>query len=161
MSDVITLDDGRTVPNTARGHVELEIIVGEQGGGQVAGHQFREGLLKIGREFVGGTLPDDLKRMTPRMCFKNAFTLATSHHNFTYCEGFALRIDMPLLIHHAWVIDQDDEVVEPTWDPLATDSYFGIAFELPDVCRIALETRHYSLMYTRQGQQLLKEMAER
>lgn len=162
MSDVIVLEDGTTLPNTAKGHIELEAMVLARGGDHVVpSSSFRDALLEVGREFEGGSLPPSFKRMTPRMCFANAFILASGHAGLRYCEGYAMRRDLPLLVHHAWVIDDENKVIEPTWDLRPDDSYFGIVFELEDVCQIVLETERYSLFFTRQGNKLIEEMGER
>lgn len=101
-------------------------------------------LLKHGREFTAQPLPEDIERGTPRECFQNCLNIADGD-TLIYCEGYALRPDLGILIHHAWCIDGDEMVVDPTWDDPETCLYFGIDFQIQWVWELgytgmALET---------------------
>lgn len=70
-------------------------------------------------------------RAEPKMCFRNAVTVAASSTNagsWRYCEGLAiLETDIP--VHHAWLVNleghvRDDTVWWPTTDPI----FFGLTF---------------------------------
>jgi hypothetical protein len=85
-------------------------------------------LLHHGRFYNPQPLPPDVPKMTPKMCFENAFLLAFLRPQFRYVEGLAMGI---IPVHHAWLIDDNDNVIDPTWS--ATEygmggAYFGMTF---------------------------------
>ena len=66
--------------------------------------------------------------MPRKQCFKNAFTLAGSNPGvLAYVEGLALTCGIPL--HHAWCVDRDGNVIEPTWPDMG-EAYFGVALDI-------------------------------
>lgn len=71
------------------------------------------------RTFAGG-------RMQPKMCYRNAGLLALDDASLTYVEGFTTTIGIP--IEHAWCIDAEGEVIEPTLKPGGANAYFGVPF---------------------------------
>lgn len=88
------------------------------------------GILEHGREFTAAPLPADIERGTPRECFQNCLNIADDV-NLIYCEGFAIRPELGMLIHHAWCIDpESEEVVDPTWDRPEECKYFGIDLQM-------------------------------
>jgi len=83
----------------------------------------------------GWTLPDRVKLMTPKHCFDNAYRLATRRKGLRYVEGYYATSILPL--PHAWCVDADGRVIDPTWrrldqPPYDADvpSYFGVVFPL-------------------------------
>lgn len=71
-----------------------------------------------------------------KMCFTNSFRLASrSRGRLRYVEGFAL-CTTPIPIHHAWCIDEEDAVVDVTWQGSFGDheligrAYIGVIFPL-------------------------------
>jgi len=87
-------------------------------------------LLQHGRFWVPRPLPDRIARMTPNFCFDNAFKLASRRKNLRYCEGIAAGI---IPMHHAWCVDEDNNVIDPTWASTETnvgDAYFGVTFHV-------------------------------
>lgn len=82
-------------------------------------------------------------------CYSNALALALSYpERFTYCEGFATVMD--IAINHAWCLDEDGFVIDPTWqdDTPMSDSaeYFGIAFVLDFVLDEVRATKEGGLL---------------
>lgn len=74
---------------------------------------------------LGGAAAAPLPR---KQCFKNAFVLASSNPGgLAYVEGLALTSGIPL--HHAWCVDPDGNVIEPTWPDLG-QAYFGVALDI-------------------------------
>lgn len=47
-------------------------------------------------------------------CFENAARLA-AETGLRYFEGLAVCARNPEALHHAWCVDEDGEVVDPTW----------------------------------------------
>ena len=89
-------------------------------------------LLERGSEHVSQPLPPKYARGRKRECFRNAIRLAKRYPKvLRYVEGYAL-CGTPLLIHHAWTIDADNRVVDPTWDDPEVSFYFGRVFTLAE-----------------------------
>ena len=74
-------------------------------------------------------LPRPFKPMPPKQCFVNAARLVGRYPRLTYVEGFAYRETVGLPIHHAWAVDEDRQVVDPTWDDPVDCSYWGVPFD--------------------------------
>lgn len=85
-------------------------------------HQF---LLRNGRVMSAATLPENMKAGPPRACFSNSYEVA-KEYNVHYCEGYA-DAGFGILIHHAWNIDENDVVIDTTWDDAEKCQYFGIS----------------------------------
>ncbi len=85
-------------------------------------------VLKYGRFHHPQPLPPKFKMGQPGSCFGNAAMLTVHHSRLRYVEGFAFgRSPYLFLIRHAWGIDDEDRVVDTTWDfGLA---YFGVVFD--------------------------------
>jgi hypothetical protein len=75
--------------------------------------------------------PKNLTKGKKKECFRNAMLLAIEK-NWTYCEGYALAV---IPTHHAWVLDDDGDVIDPTWDEGV--DYYGVeipmSYALPKV----------------------------
>lgn len=88
----------------------------------------QEFVVRKGKEYVGRPLPAKFPKMPAKYCFHNAAQLVRRRRNLRYCEGFITNDGMPLTIHHAWVLDADDGVVDPTVEAPETWEYMGVAF---------------------------------
>lgn len=78
-------------------------------------------------------------------CFMNAFQ--NVQPGFTYCEGFAMRKDFELPIHHAWLVhDVYGKAVDPTWDRPEECLYAGIKVDAKTLNRIIMRNRYYGLL---------------
>ena len=111
---------------------------------------FEDLLLGEGREWTPADLPPDVRPMKMKECFRNAFVLAESRPDLTYVEGFASCI---IPCHHAWTVDQEGRVVDPTWLPRKGSdwegrSYFGVPFDLDYLRRVQLETEVFGVFFT-------------
>ena len=81
-------------------------------------------LLKYGRDYPVG--PDTYKgpRGEQHACFMNATHLAVNDRRLTYVEGYVAICGVP--IEHAWCIDADGVVVDPTIvDTGQVNGYYG------------------------------------
>lgn len=66
-------------------------------------------------------------------CFANAFRLAMARDELRYAEGYAMR-DGSFGMHHAWCVDAQGRVVDPTWDFPA--DYYGVIYDLAYVGKV-------------------------
>jgi hypothetical protein len=100
--------------------------------------------LKHGKEFPSPAVarPKHLKKGRDKECFKNAYHVCVENAGFKYVEGFATSI---IPVHHAWVLDKDDNVVETTWQE-AGEEYFGIVIPIPWVNKVIVETGVYGAL---------------
>ena len=68
--------------------------------------------------------PKGFRKMTDRRCYGNSFTVM--HRGFTYVEGWAANF-MGMPIHHAWVVDDEGNMIDPTWRQVGL-AYYGVPF---------------------------------
>jgi hypothetical protein len=81
-------------------------------------------VLEHGRFWLPAPDKEQPKRMAPRQCFKNAYQLSYMGH--TYCEGWAVPQGVGIGLLHAWVLNEQGQVLEPTWEQPGT-AYLGVA----------------------------------
>ena len=85
---------------------------------------------------------------TAKECFLNATHAALEHRDLTYVEGFAYNGILP--IHHAWLVDEDGVVHDPTWASMQgregdADIYIGIPFKTDWLLRHLAEKETYGV----------------
>lgn len=121
-----------------RGHIEAIInLMGEK----EAPIEFQL-LKKYGKEMHPKKHP--LRgSMKKQECYANAYALASNESAYRYCEGHATTKSLGLAIAHAWVIDRDGKVIDPTWKD--GDHYFGVAFTPLFMYKVVSKTRHYGI----------------
>lgn len=118
-------------------------------------HAIEGWLLERGEEFEGVARPPGLRRMQAKACFRNSYELALRSGDLTYCEGFVVTV-VPVLIHHAWCVDAEGEVVEATLaDPVGV-SYFGIRVPLQALLRVIAATETYGVLYKPEGHEMIE-----
>lgn len=146
-------------PQTAKGHCEL----------MAEAHRRLEStmipvevfLLEHGEEFEANPRPDWVPQMTVKMCFANCFKLAMENQDkLAYCEGYVLSSDLPIPIHHAWCVEEDGTLIEPTIGDKAegeTITYFGVKVpDFNDVFDVIEETGTYSILFKRFGHEMIE-----
>lgn len=74
-----------------------------------------------GLYFKPKLLPKGIIQGRMKECYKNAALLAMEKPNYFYVEGIACGI-IPVL--HAWCVDKDKNVIDPTWPD--GKEYFGV-----------------------------------
>lgn len=86
-------------------------------------------------------------RGTQGACYANAQYLASRRKGLRYAEGFATSV---IPVEHAWCVDAEGRVIDPTWDYEYQPDYFGVIFEADHVRRIRQITgpKAYSLLFT-------------
>jgi hypothetical protein len=83
--------------------------------------------LTLGRRFEPAPLPAGLSRGQPRQCYRNAGEEAVADRRWAYAEGYAAcRGVFP--VHHAWLVDEQGFVLDPTWEFSEKNEYFGLVF---------------------------------
>lgn len=83
--------------------------------------------LKLGRAWAPATNSENIPQGSKGECYRNAFELADYRADLTYCEGFACPVGL-IPVHHAWCVDADGRVLDPTWSDKSSD-YFGVALD--------------------------------
>jgi len=104
---------------------------------------FEAFVLKNGEPFVVNGIK--VKRGKIKECFKNAFYLADYNPDLTYVEGYAIFSGIGLPVLHAWCVDKDGKVYDPTWKTLG-DEYFGVKFDIEFVRKTILARRRFGVI---------------
>jgi hypothetical protein len=92
-------------------------------------------LAQHGRLFTPQRLPGKHRYRTARACFGNCLHLAMKGTGLRYAEGLAVPADAGAAgfpIHHAWCVDEDGRVLDPTWRTPGL-VYFGVLFPFDTV----------------------------
>jgi hypothetical protein len=103
-------------------------------------------VLRTGRIFTPHPFPARYTRGMVKQCFNNAFGLAArTRGKLRYCEGYAAGV---IPVEHAWCIDAEDRVVDPTWTgENLGELYFGIVIDLDTVRRVRRRGRTASALF--------------
>lgn len=91
-------------------------------------------LLEYGRPMAGprdrpAYLPAGEKRQCYANCVKAILLPCPRHQELFYAEGFATTKPGQFIpMQHAWLVDQQGHVVDPTWEDAHEHLYFGVVF---------------------------------
>jgi hypothetical protein len=88
---------------------------------------FEELVLECGRVMEPKPLPKNIKQGQPRLCYANCQQLALKNRSLTYVEGYAMAAGVSIPLQHAWLLDANGYVIDPTWETPGC-CYLGIAF---------------------------------
>lgn len=103
-------------------------------------------ILENGLPFLTMSKPSPFKG-EPKSCYQNCTSALLEYPELSYCEGFAISKEVSFTIAHAWLIDNNSQVIDPTWNEDYTEStYFGVVFTNEFVRKIALKTKHYGIL---------------
>lgn len=92
-------------------------------------------VIRYGRAFrPTAKSPTWLRIGQARDCFNNATAYAAVRDDVWYAEGYALQPELLFPVQHAWLVDRDGQVIDPTWKDTRDHAYFGIAFKRDFVC---------------------------
>ena len=80
--------------------------------------------------------------MTLGECYSNAYKMLEDPV-YRYCEGYATSTSLGIPLAHAWVVDKDNNVVDPTWKD--GDQYFGVAFDSMFLYKTLIKTKHHGV----------------
>lgn len=87
---------------------------------------FEELILDCGKEMSFAPLPENIERGLPKGCYYNCLQILNEYPELIYCEGYALAEGLVLPVPHAWLINSEGKVIEPTWD--TKGCYIGVSF---------------------------------
>lgn len=76
-------------------------------------------------------LPDHVVMGEPKQCFTNSsIQFMQNGGELAYVEGIAVGKSLGFPVHHAWLVDEDGNVYDPTWSQYAPGDalYFGVPF---------------------------------
>ena len=86
-------------------------------------------VLRAGIDCVTQPLPKRYKKRAAKHCYANAAALVSrSHGRLTYVEGLAKRAG-GMVVDHAWAIDAQNRVIDPTWDQPEDAVYIGVPID--------------------------------
>lgn len=88
---------------------------------------FEELVLNCGTLMKAKPLPRNIKHGSPKQCYWNCQELVYKRKNLTYVEGYAIAPEVSIPVAHAWLINPEGDVIDPTWNPLGT-VYLGVPF---------------------------------
>lgn len=74
----------------------------------------------------------DLPMGVMKECFKNATDFIfdqSADELYRYCEGYAIRPSLGMLIHHAWVVDAEGHAYDLTWRDSTECLYYGVVID--------------------------------
>jgi hypothetical protein len=102
-------------------------------------------MLEHGRHFNAAALPRNIHKGQRKECFRTSQRLVTASRNsddaLIYVEGYAVAMTIPLALHHAWVVDRDGTVIDPTWNNPQDCTYFGVPFSRDYVRECVLRSK--------------------
>jgi hypothetical protein len=115
--------------------IEAERDIWKRGG--CSGWVLQEFILRHGRECVAQPLPRRFRKRIPKACYWNAQALVKQvGGRLAYCEGYVTLPKCPILILHAWALDDHDRVIDPTIGEPGRSEYFGVPFGWKDFLRL-------------------------
>jgi len=101
-------------------------------------------VLQNGRQFkVRKEFPDDIERGPKKQCYTNCFGIVMTYDNYRYCEGYA-KSAYGFITEHAWLIDENDEVVDPTWDD--GFEYYGYIIDVETLEHVSKKTEYIGII---------------
>lgn len=104
-------------------------------------------ILETGKPFLKRVDPAPFQGK-PKNCFQNCFEALLEFPELIYCEGYATDDSLPIAVLHAWLVNDEFEVIDPTWSDCNYDvcTYFGVAFNYEFVMDFAIKTKHYGIL---------------
>ena len=108
-----------------------------------AGSRLDAFLLDSGLLWDDTAEPDASARGPLGECYQNAWHLA-EERGWEYVEGYATTTELGIPLMHAWCINEDGDVVDPTWDD--GENYFGVVIPVNIARSVMAETEHYGVL---------------
>lgn len=84
----------------------------------------------------------------PKSCFENCYQALYDFPELSYCEGFAIDDDLDFGLSHAWLVNDNLEVIDPTWigKRFQNCAYFGVIFTDDFVLEMLDKTGSYGVL---------------
>lgn len=121
--------------------------------------------LEFGRDYAIGPGTFAGRRGQPKQCYANATHLALDNEALVYVEGNISMMGIP--IEHAWCVDADGVVIDPTLAPALKDGsfdqigdYFGVPFRTDYVRKASLRNGVYGLLEIMTATETLTKLIE-
>lgn len=108
-----------------------------------AGERLSELLVQKGIFWGQSDVAPAAVRGPARVCFQTAAQQAMATADLVYVEGYGCTDTIPLPIHHAWLLQPDGRVQDPTWG--GGVCYAGIPVAVEVLERCAAETGYWGL----------------
>jgi len=111
------------------------------------GHEHERYVAAYGQRFKSQPLPADVERGREKECYKNASLLVMERSDLTYVEGFgktARTGDLAFL--HAWAVDNDGNVIDPTWTDPEKNEYFGVKYDRAKYLKYLYTAKIYGVL---------------
>ena len=88
-----------------------------------------------------------VERGTPKECFRNATIIAAPSPYLVYCEGYGIKPEFGMLMHHAWLWDtRRDVLIDTTWGETSDTAYIGVSVDTQTLCRELANNQHYGVL---------------
>lgn len=110
---------------------------------------FYDFILKHGTKMEGAE--PSLPQREIKQCFKNSTDFVAENmsrpkaNQPRYYEGFVVKPDLPILIHHAWNMDTYGRVLDLTLRGCENAEYFGIHIDNDTLLRRTVEQEYYGI----------------
>lgn len=84
-------------------------------------------------DFTPAARPKGMRKLGDKACYRNALRVALKYHpEYRYAEGLAWLPGLGIAVHHAWVVDDAGNAIDPTWR-VPADRYHGVAFDMAEL----------------------------
>lgn len=101
-------------------------------------------ILEYGTDYQGAKRPKGVRKHANKQCFKNATHLHLSSE-MPYVEGFAIH-ERLIPMFHAWCINSNGEVVDPTWRWPERSVYRGVIIPHEMLLKSILTKKVYGVL---------------
>lgn len=79
-------------------------------------------------------------------CYRNSLLFVTDNgREFSYCEGWAYSTRLPIPLQHAWVLNSEGKVIDPTWSDEEV-YYYGVEFDFKFVAEFCINVGYYGIL---------------
>jgi hypothetical protein len=109
-------------------------------------HYGKQYVAAYGEEFKAQPLPEDVRKGVPNECYKNASLLIMERDDLTYAEGFASKEPGGLAVLHAWAVDSDGNVIDPTLPDPEAWYYFGVKYDRKKYMKSLFKQKLYGVL---------------
>lgn len=109
-------------------------------------HAVENYVAAYGQEFKTQALPADVERGQLGECYKNATLLVVGRDDLTYAEGWAMKDPGGLAVMHAWAVDKNDKVIDPTIPDPENWHYFGVRYNRERYLGQIIKAKFYGVL---------------